>query len=1412
MLPARADQRPNLPDRLPLPAIFQLELLFKKSPIDRVRPAGFPRGSTLMLTGRPGTGKSFFALSLVREQIYALTPAHPDVGRASLLYLGVGFDRNYLEQRYRAFGWFDAYDRKTFDIHPISVDETALPLPTRGAEDLINPILTALRRHVDQSRGSGPVFVVVDTLGALVKGSLSAGDRQRNIQELLSRIRTTVGDEWQALGVLIDDTPDPPQEENRVDREGVADFAFHFGFRDTGGGRVTRSLIVRKSPPHAPLAAGEHSWEIVHPGNLREVFAPQTLRDEIWKRTPHDRTGNKELRWGVATVIPHILLPETGALQTWKDLNPTVETSEEKRIGTGIPGLDEMLIGDREYWAKPTDYLLTRRLPKPGEHAAGPTRGLFPGSVTFLIGRAGTGKSNCSIQFLLAHPHPKRCLYINFENRPQQIRAWYPGHPDQAKRLRQCRTLYRRRSQLDLNLLAAEVRWLIQEQRIERVAFDGLSDIAAVTGPGRFTLLIEELVALIRMANQDIQEKHRRLTAKRDRIASLSEDEKRFLADTPPALITIYISLEADPDSRTVSEYEQKDSPADNVVVFRQVTLNDVRRNTVEVRKARGQDPDRQVRELIVRAGDEYPLRVVPGLDNYRRVADGRPEPVRVALQLVSENPTEERCNRRLTDRLGLLFGYKVTPFGFSRGEIVRTLLDIASGVDRIPFSDVKLLHVDEWWVRELRVKARRLTERLATIPHPLLRLNDFLATDPPPDRSPESGYNSMPSDFWAIEMEKPCIPVVPKLETGAPFRADVIALPSYSDFGIFCANRSVHSDWRGRTWREWLDAVPRAWARLTDVLATGKEPRWWFARPTTVTGEQLTVVDVMREVVTPHAWATNSGATIGFAFDMQTPVTAGCAFLELCWSFGATEDFLVRDVVRDKSADDFQTHPMTRALGFLMYLVVEGLMPPQTTLRDMHRAVFSRHWYSSIPEVDPVARPREPAPAVPPAATEERQGHPTPVGPESLDEHRRRTAEMFLCPIPFFPVGVFPVAAGEVQTPILVCLQDAIARFDRLLQRLVATVEYRATIVGGPAPSLEADRLRSSLNQARGEVEKLAGVLGGWEASSVWKRELPAGVRLDTGAEVGELIAALERAGKLVRDAILGSPFFAFGRGYERTDGLKDGPFDPKYPDGDPPKDTDPRLWRHLPYAMFVDVRDVSELLRWHDFRVASLQAALVGHSLGEVVFGPAPGTTPVVRPGLQAVSGFGCEGAWMVGVDRTTRSPNLSAKFLAEIASLPASEDRAWLGAGLPARKDFYDLYGHRPVPVVPHPEVTWKLFLTHLGSRARRRSRSFCARVRVSAAFEEIDRLVFDGLNLAGELREVYQAAGDGSQERYDLVSRLTTAAADATQALFGWLRAEMHAQEERERGGAAKRRECVTCPFPGKCARLFSEQSG
>lgn len=1455
------------PTLLPVEHIPSLAVLFKPLPRDsKGATPGFPRRSTLLVSGRAGSGKSFFALSLARELM-----RHRDLESSELYFITLQTNLEQLGEKFQGVGWFTKVDDKTDPVFTpnrvrlVSVNETDLPQPTRGAEELVNPILTKVRYlQAPPHTTAKDVIVLVDPLTALVKDSQSLGDRRRNVSELVTLLKVILGGRL-ALCILTADVGENANDLAVAEDETVADFVFRLGFRDTGGGRLSRELNVRKCPESAPMLLGKHSWEVLTPANLKEVFAYEGQRENRRKmledpRNDSEKVGWVEERkgaWGTVAIIPHPRLPAIGNLQDWEG-GDNATGSRRSPLFSGVPGLDEMLAGDGDYWARSTQQILA------ASNDEG--RGLYPGSTTFLLGRAGTGKTICSLQFLLAHKdNLDRCLYVNFENRPHRVREWYPGSENNREALARCKQLYRRRAQLDVNLLINELSWIVRNDKIERIVFDGLSDLTSVLDQQEYSQLVEELIVCVREANFQANEEAKQKATKdqgsavSDHDAIQHEVAKQKATKDQTAggdaqkravdYITIYISLESDLDAESISRY-QSYSFADNVLVLRQVVINDEQRKTIEVVKARGQAPDRQLRELVFRLDDEYPVRVVPGLDNYRQVAGGRPEPVRVALQLISENPMAERCNQLLTTRLRSLFGYSVRQYGFSRGEIARTLLDIASGIDRIPFSDVKLLHVDEWWIRELRVKGGWLgnsKELFAERRHPLLRLNHFLLGS-----DTDRNIQRFPSDFWAIEMDKACVPVLTRSEEYSSnklhFRADVVVLPSYADYGIFCVNARLlprapqHNpgtgekagtagaglgvggrpeckgqgteekggtvgagqDKQGRqnTWQEILDEVPRVWCRL---VQRDSDRGWWFEHPQPEAPS--TVVDVMKQIVTNKDKPTDA-PLIGFCFDMETPATAACTFLELCWAFGATEEVFIQDVCSYAAIEthsDQETflarHPATLALQFLMFLVIEDLMPTRTTLRDAKRAVFSRHWYSSIPWVDPAAQPSAGGGSGCDQAPANMKGADWFPQEESPKAKEARIRDRFLYPLPFFPLGDMPTDSTRGQPAVLLLsLQDAITRFSRLIERLEATVAYRTTPPDGI-------KLLDLLKQSRGDVETVASSFKDWVDWRVTaNKPVPGG---DSSRErLLRIVDVLNSTAQKIKDNIQCSNIFALGIGEELR---RQTP-----PGFDPADEMGGEHWRHFPYAIFMDIRDVLEFFRWHEFRMRLIAGALQDKppSLSSLI-GKASSDTGNTKVGHDSkpLTGYACEGSWMIGVDRTTRSPTLAAKFVLEIASLQASVSRAQLGAGIPARKDFYDYYGNSFVPCFPEADITWSELLRFLGSRSRCRTRSFCARLHLSAVFEAIDRQMFHCLTLSGELRRQYELNVTTDPVA---IKKLQEAARSATRQIFDMICNGMKEQArvdfDNSVGAKPEYATCVTCPTNEACKKLITPTIG
>src|SRR5207248_343857 len=83
------------------------------------------------------------------------------------------------------------------------------------------------------------------------------------------------------------------------------------------------------------------------------------------------------------------------------------------------------------------------------------------------------------------------------------------------------------------------------------------------------------------------------------------------------------------------------------------------------------------------------------------------------------------------------------------------------------------------------------------------------------------------------------------------------------------------------------------------------------------------------------------------FSFDSSTRDTCSCMFFELAWAFGATASFLAPP---DNPSDRIAAR---RAMQFLQFMVMEGLMPARTSAQSSNHneqpILFSRHWYSTV-------------------------------------------------------------------------------------------------------------------------------------------------------------------------------------------------------------------------------------------------------------------------------------------------------------------------------------------------------------------------------------------------------------------------------------------------------------------------------
>ncbi len=1342
-----------------LPKIFKMAGLFGPPDSAGTKPVGFRRGSTVLISGSPGSGKTVVALGLARALM-----TEPDLRDYDLFYISPEVTRDVLQKQFTEFGWFAdgdpvfAYGRRVFvpDVPVARVDR-----PVLSTDEMVNLVFSQIK-ELRRGRTGRDAFVVVDSLTALLRDS-PTGERRRQTHEFIHRLRTaftdrhtTLGDRL-ALALLTAETPAVPPTEV-VAEEYVADFVFKLKLSDTGSGRRLRTWEVTKSHG-AYTALGQHTWAMISEKTSPFVIFDDSLRGFIkdLAQFPQMRTGDKPLTdpdrrnqfeagwevltgplsesglesldeawrdkwnkvkggldgggdWGAVVVFPR-----AGAQLLPVRTSPAGTSAVPAKRWSGIPGLDEMLLGDSEYWTRADKWLATD-LQQPIWQP-----GLFERSTTLLLGPSGTGKTIMCFQFLIAnadvefqqlHRESKRggqkladmtinrirelpvmdkireklgrTLYVNFENKPDRI-AQYAKVVSvlSALLIEDIHQLYFRRANLDVNKFLAHLIWVIRHYKIDRVAIDGLSDLLATTEKTEYSRLVETLLESIRDARR--------------------------------APVTTLVTFEMPPNFEVIPPSDGLSVTADNVVVLRSLPINDELRKTAFVLKARGLSHDRQVREIVV--DQEYsqelapPLRVQGGLESYTNLLAGKPEPITVVLQLFHENSAQAKYNAELVRRLRRMFGYTFRTYEFTRPEMSRTLEDADAPAGRIPRSDVKILSLDEWWIRELDQPGAG---------QPLLRLDPFY---PKAAGGVTPAHTASPSEHWVTEIEKATSVV--RDDQGGKADVRLLAVPNYTDFGLFCVNLTKAQslkDAHAENWEKWLSRIPRVWA----------EPNGegWFKKPD--------AKDHKDTVVTYLYWATQklSGQQRwGFTFDMETAETVTCMVLEMSWGFGAPEDFLTRNARDDRLKEDqngskgyLDGLEFTAAVRLLQYLVFHELMPARAHPDSARHALLSRQWYSTLRDLDGVS----------------------------------------LLPLPFFPVGVLaPTSRKTVLRAIDRAVRDECGHLYRLIRRL-----HAAAVVRGSQK--HATRLHQWLTSEL-LARHATSCLTQGEREEIEKRQKEILARPEL---LRQKLVDLRKLSNGLANFILGPESFLFGKAAVWKSSVKRG----KAAEIED-------CW--LPAAMSLDLRDARQLLRWHRVRLAMLVAQWNQTSLGEAVSkavgdaldGAATGVGKLGFRRVTALTGYACSGSWLVGVHKTAHSPQLSWKLIEEITSAHSARDRGRAGAGIPTRKDFFSYHGDDQVPGLPNP-MSWDTLFLCAAAKARRRDRAVPPDVSVSELSAVVHRQVLHCLTLADMERQ----KGSGAN-----VSTLTEAARRAVFAVLDHVRKKTPpAQSGGPRVGSPKQR--------------------
>ena len=1304
------------------PQIYDLQALFpnywhNKNVESKKENWGFPRGASILLSGEPGTGKSFFALSLARGVLFS-EEVRQKRGSHVLYMISAEHDRNRLLRDFDNTGWFDSEDpcfnpeddskAKGWDKRsdPVFVHISAhieLNRPVPNSEELINHLLSELKeRHAKRPPGTKAI-VIIDSLTALLRDCGNVGEERRQTHELICRLETALGKDQLALTFFLSEQPRVWPAVVGVE-EYVVDFVFRLNLERTDGGRRLRVLEVVKSHGIS-LHLGRHTWSMVY----HDAWDAVLSQDEMKSHIEFLATGNAQhptnqsetnlpnlksypsgirnsLKWATVVIFAHGVLPGIGDRDK---SNTHTNPQNPDWIFSGIPGLDEMLNfwpHGRRYWVerelglksaegaaknatekiskeaasqataenaargaeiiaknakdtadiakkkaikyerlailaiwvankvkttsnkakghskrtattKATKFATrtadsVRNAMKAKKEATAAERdadrawktaataretaemakketeaarriywGIRQGTITVVTGTAGAGKTTMCQQFLLGDNQPHKSLYINFEEPWDQIIR----HSMRSADLKEVHDIYRRRSNLDVGALLTEIRFLCMLHRVERIAIDGLSSLLATTTEKEYAQLIERLIATIRDLSRKLKTE-----------------------------ISLFITYEPE-EQQERDEYEQPRlaALADNLIIIWDVVIEDEVRHAIYIAKASNMSHDRTVREIRVKDQSKYPVRIEPGLESYAGLLGDNPEPVKLALQLFYENECENDYNNRLKEHLNNVFKYDVAIFGYSRTAISRTLREMESAEIRLPASHVRVLTLDEWVIQDLNAnsqqskqpdKNRAIDERIEDVggqEEPLLPLVPFeRSRDSPHDGCP---LNTRATDFFCWDLAKG------RFKSEDPDTRSLVALPLYLDFGMFCVNarlaaeigiiRLADADKRTSSepttlnslerdiWLKLLTKTPRFWANID------RKNTSWFAPPK-ASGRPAVLVDLMKRIakLRENKW--------GFVFDIATTETAGNFFLELCWGFGATPRVFCE---REKDQKQKNREAAQWSLRLLMFMVAEGLMPPNPSINQSDKTLFSRHFYSTFCDC---ARPRSYSP----------NNRSQLSSPDHASRSTKRNQDLFL--LPFLPLG-----ATSNNGSIVDNLKKDI------IQRLATAMDLGMLQHSGDA----FDQIWEALTNESVDADMLR------EARQINSRNT----------------LFMRRAGK-------DSP----------------GP----------------------------DFHDERQFQRRHDLRM-------------EMMAGKWPEGGPTPFP-----TGYCCSGAWLVGVHGHTHSAGLSCKLIDEMTSLECVTERARMGAGIPARKDFYRFYGDEPVTHASY--LTWLELLTFCGSRVRTR----------------------------------------------------------------------------------------------------------
>lgn len=331
---------------------------------------------------------------------------------------------------------------------------------------------------------------------------------------------------------------------------------------------------------------------------------------------------------------------------------------------------------------------------------------------------------------------------------------------------------------------------------------------------------------------------------------------------------------------------------ADNVIALRHVQVNNAARKSIWIEKARGRQHSSAVAELVFwNDGPETGVLVQKGFEGMSKVLSGHPQPAQIELRLFHENEVEKRCNENFVSDVQERFGDRVRQVPFSISGARRTYWHRQEGRDIRPDADVTVMALDEPWVLGFGEPQGADGATLA-------------AWDP---TQADVGQRFLVSQL----MPRLCEPA--SIGGSSKQLRKMRALPHYFDLGLLLERQDRDVN---------LPNPPTHWERQQAEVED----------PATDTSFETLVGDEARRLKRP-----------GFAFNMESTETTACTFIEMCWNFGASQEFLYWQRQEDVDAT-------VAAMKFLARLRWSDVLPYPCNLSDASNSLFARAWYANVP------------------------------------------------------------------------------------------------------------------------------------------------------------------------------------------------------------------------------------------------------------------------------------------------------------------------------------------------------------------------------------------------------------------------------------------------------------------------------